>query len=587
MADDTKDIEIRLKVVDEMTPALAKASDGLKGMGKAAENAVAPVKKVGTETKETTAHTYEFGKALGKAADPIRQLDMGLGKIVKGFIGVGAIMMTWRGINSVVKDAVANFEKARPEDENVRQMRDYDAILKQMSVNLGENLIPIKRVWKGLLVEIGNLLDGGRAQAEAFKNALINFGEGGIKPQSDALLELNNLLKAQEAITNKLISGEMVTAYDDMGNSYQYLADVHSVNYPEVIRSMQLEFELSEKIAKSEAERARNQRSFMRGSDKPSGGGGSKPAAADLGSASFAESNMFGPVALANESIAAPAELGPQGISEDVAAQMFEAPKKAARDMYTLLDELQAEHTETYLAGIEDAHARELADIEVWYAQQTEKFNQFGMDKTQLNDVYNAKLMNANKKAADERKRIEERTAMATLDTVGNMVSALGAIMKEAGKQNKEAAKAAKALAIVAAVIDTASAAIKAYKSMADIPVVGSVLGGIAAGAAIALGAVQIATIASQNFARGGVVQGPSAGDQVPINANGGEMILTQAQQTNLFESINRGNTGGGQTVNINIGSITSENKESVLAAFRANLAELVYHGQLAQGVLV
>ena len=60
-----------------------------------------------------------------------------------------------------------------------------------------------------------------------------------------------------------------------------------------------------------------------------------------------------------------------------------------------------------------------------------------------------------------------------------------------------------------------------------------------------ALGAVQIATIEAQEFARGGIVQGVGNRDTVPAMLTPGELILNQSQQDNLA-----GNMG----VTINIG---------------------------------
>ena len=68
-----------------------------------------------------------------------------------------------------------------------------------------------------------------------------------------------------------------------------------------------------------------------------------------------------------------------------------------------------------------------------------------------------------------------------------------------------------------------------------------------------AKGAVEIATIDAQQFAKGGIVGGnPSQGDVVPVMATAGELILNQAQQDNLAGGM------GGVTVNIG-GNIIGE----------------------------
>ena len=60
----------------------------------------------------------------------------------------------------------------------------------------------------------------------------------------------------------------------------------------------------------------------------------------------------------------------------------------------------------------------------------------------------------------------------------------------------------------------------------------------LAAATAVTTG-VQVGTIAAQKFAKGGIAQGPSTGDQVNAKVNGGEMILTKNQQANLFAMAN------------------------------------------------
>jgi hypothetical protein len=52
---------------------------------------------------------------------------------------------------------------------------------------------------------------------------------------------------------------------------------------------------------------------------------------------------------------------------------------------------------------------------------------------------------------------------------------------------------------------------------------------------------------AKSNYATGGIIGGNStAGDNVKINANSGEMILNRSQQNKLFNMINNGGGGGG-----------------------------------------
>lgn len=97
---------------------------------------------------------------------------------------------------------------------------------------------------------------------------------------------------------------------------------------------------------------------------------------------------------------------------------------------------------------------------------------------------------------------------------------------------------------IAAAIANTALAATKA---LAD---GGGWLGAVLAASIIALGGIQVATLAANkpippSFTTGGVVGGTSyTGDKVKALVNSGEMMLNSGQQRNLFDRINNGDLG-------------------------------------------
>jgi len=76
-------------------------------------------------------------------------------------------------------------------------------------------------------------------------------------------------------------------------------------------------------------------------------------------------------------------------------------------------------------------------------------------------------------------------------------------IEKDAEKKKKEVAKKQKKIAVAQAIIDTYKNATAAFGSMANIPVVGPVLGGIAATAAIAAGLANVKQIMAQDVGGG------------------------------------------------------------------------------------
>jgi hypothetical protein len=136
---------------------------------------------------------------------------------------------------------------------------------------------------------------------------------------------------------------------------------------------------------------------------------------------------------------------------------------------------------------------------------------------------------------ADREREINRQRLQGTRDMFQNMATAAKAF-------GKEGFAAYKAFAIAAATIDTAQAAIAAYKAVVGIPYVGPVLAPIAAAAAVAAGAAQIGAISAQGYEHGGLVRG---GEQiVRINERGEEFVVNAkatARNRALLEQINAG----------------------------------------------
>jgi len=137
-------------------------------------------------------------------------------------------------------------------------------------------------------------------------------------------------------------------------------------------------------------------------------------------------------------------------------------------------------------------------------------------------------------------------------DAFGSLASIFGA-----------ESKAGKAAAIAQTTIDTYQSAISAFKSLSGIPIVGPVLGGIAAAAAVASGfkavkqitATKTPTVSkSPSYATGVIgLRGSGSGTSDNINANlsAGESVIN-ARSTSMFanelSAINQ--AGGGVGIN-------------------------------------
>lgn len=108
----------------------------------------------------------------------------------------------------------------------------------------------------------------------------------------------------------------------------------------------------------------------------------------------------------------------------------------------------------------------------------------------------------------EEREKRKLDAATGTLTAIGSLVELF------AGKsraQQERAFKVQKGVATAQALIDTYKAATSAFSSMSGIPIVGPVLGGIAAAGAVAAGIVNVKKIQSQKFDGGGDSSGGSA----------------------------------------------------------------------------
>lgn len=194
------------------------------------------------------------------------------------------------------------------------------------------------------------------------------------------------------------------------------------------------------------------------------------------------------------------------------------------------LDQTQSAF-EARLAQFDEFYARiqELRELDVISAQQA------------------AEAMNA---IDDARRDYQIERVQTGLDTIAGLMNT----------QNKKAFKVGQAAAIAQVAIKTPEAAMNAYNSMAGIPYVGPILGGIAAAAAVALGMAQISKIRSQTppqFRTGGeyVVGGYGGVDSqnVAFRATPGERIsINTPSQAHAMQNVERmmREEGGGRRGN-------------------------------------
>ena len=154
-------------------------------------------------------------------------------------------------------------------------------------------------------------------------------------------------------------------------------------------------------------------------------------------------------------------------------------------------------------------------------------------------------------KDSESEKAYQKQIADLTIGAATNVISTLSSLNDlfagESEASQKKAFKRNQALQIAQTIIDTFSSATGAYNSLVGIPVVGPVLGGVAAAAAVAAGLANVKKIKEQKFegasASGGST--PTAGNQA-----GGSMIpstgsITVPEGSRMTPNVPMNNNGG------------------------------------------
>lgn len=204
--------------------------------------------------------------------------------------------------------------------------------------------------------------------------------------------------------------------------------------------------------------------------------------------------------------------------------------EKAAADAKALADKMAADAqtvTDLRLQHMKEGTDKETAIRNQQLADEKAALDKALADKLISQESYDAMLATATQKSADDIAAINiaaaEKEAAAEkllrdqkIQGVQNALSAISSLSELfAGKSRKsqeKAFKVQKGVQIAQASIDTFKAATGAFSSLASIPVVGPVLGGLAAAAAVAAGLVNIKKIAATKFDPEGGGTPPSAG---------------------------------------------------------------------------
>ena len=264
-------------------------------------------------------------------------------------------------------------------------------------------------------------------------------------------------------------------------------------------------------------------------------------------------------------------------IDDDKTAKDLEAKQKKLDDDIKILEIQIGAEKNTWNAYWDDrqklldtAKERELAETDISEAKKNaieKKYVQLSKDLQK--EKFNATLgfisagLSAFSNAIGQQQQINQLAQQNELDAAKGNAAEQDAIKKKYFEKNKKTQ-------IAQAIIGTLQGAVQAYQSLAVIPVVGPALGAVAAAAALVFGYKQVSLIKAQeyqgadagggssaapqanygkNYADGGMINGPrhSQGG-VPINAEGGEAVMTRGSVTMFRPLLSMMNQMGGGT---------------------------------------
>lgn len=193
-----------------------------------------------------------------------------------------------------------------------------------------------------------------------------------------------------------------------------------------------------------------------------------------------------------------------------------------------------------------DEAEQELND---WYAKQMEALAENRKNRADLNEQWDAEELSLKKQHEDALANIERARREAGLASMSAFFGQLAELRNSDSKKGRALGKAA---AIAQATINAYTAATGAYASASAIPVVGWVLGPIAAGIALAAGLQNVAAI--KGMAHDGIDSVPQDGTWLLQKGERVTTAETSAKLDNTLDSIRsmRGGPGGGggNTVN-------------------------------------
>lgn len=217
------------------------------------------------------------------------------------------------------------------------------------------------------------------------------------------------------------------------------------------------------------------------------------------------------------------------------------------------------------IGGDKESLDKSAREIEVWYADQMNRLEQFRREKSELNTQWDEEELRVKQERDAKYEEIEkannELLRQQRIEGYNTILTAMGEYYR--GMEGKEAAYARVAISLSQALLDekkraalqsiwadTHKAAMGAYSAMADIPYVGPTLGAAAAGVVYVAGGAAAAKLTG--MAHDGIDRVPEEGTWL---LNKGERVLTENTSAKLDRTLDKLDNGGSvnTVVNINI----------------------------------
>ncbi len=195
---------------------------------------------------------------------------------------------------------------------------------------------------------------------------------------------------------------------------------------------------------------------------------------------------------------------------------------------------------------------QETTNAEVQAAMQTQEIERQKLATKKASAAEQVKIA---KKITDEEIKLRMKSAASYMTASAGVLGQLAQFYTQAQGDTKKHAGIIKAIRIGEAIMNTAAGITNAFATS------GNIYAGIAMAALVAtMGAIQIATIASQNFAQGT--------DNVPANLSAGEMVVprkfSDAIRAGDLALSGPGSAGSTQSINIEINSPSFNNEDDM-----------------------